>query len=78
MNFQNSLRKFTLLVFLIAGTDRLSVHSFGAAVDINVAHSDYWHDEVTDEAAIVAYRNRIPVGTELRGKQMMNRVSAFF
>ena len=44
----------------IAGTDRLSVHSYGAAVDINVACSDYWHDQITDEDAKVAYRNRIP------------------
>jgi len=36
------------------------VHSFGAAVDINVACSDYWHDTVTDETAKVVYRNRIP------------------
>jgi uncharacterized protein YlzI (FlbEa/FlbD family) len=26
----------------IAGTNRLSVHSFGAAIDINVKYSDYW------------------------------------
>jgi len=44
----------------IAGTSRLSVHSFGAAVDVNVARSDYWHDTVVDEAAEVGYRNRIP------------------
>jgi peptidoglycan LD-endopeptidase CwlK len=45
---------------VVAGTDRLSVHSFGAAVDINVALSDYWHDIEKDEAAKVVYRNRIP------------------
>lgn len=44
----------------IAGTDRLSMHSFGIAVDINVARSDYWHDVVSDETAKVVYRNRIP------------------
>jgi hypothetical protein len=36
------------------------MHSFGIAVDINVACSDYWHDVVTDETAKVDYRNRIP------------------
>ncbi len=45
---------------VIAGTDRLSVHSFGAAVDINVARSNYWHYIVHDEEAPVVYRNRIP------------------
>jgi hypothetical protein len=44
----------------IAGTDRLSMHSFGIAVDINVARSDYWHDVAIYETAKVVYRNRIP------------------
>lgn len=44
----------------IAGTDRLSVHSFGAAVDINVARSNYWRDVVQDEEALLDYKNRIP------------------
>lgn len=45
----------------IAGTSRLSVHSFGAAIDIAVPPSDYWRDQATDEAASVTYRNRIPL-----------------
>ncbi len=45
---------------VIAGTDRLSVHSFGAAIDINVARSNYWHYVVKDEAAQIPYKNRIP------------------
>ncbi len=27
---------------VIAGTDRLSVHSFGAAIDVNVEYANYW------------------------------------
>lgn len=50
----------TFIWRFIAGTDRLSVHSFGAAVDINVARSDYWYNIVQDEVAPVAYKNRIP------------------
>jgi peptidoglycan L-alanyl-D-glutamate endopeptidase CwlK len=46
---------------VIAGTNRLSVHSFGAAIDINVAKSDYWRYVVKKETDPVAYRNRIPV-----------------
>lgn len=45
---------------VIAGTDRLSVHSFAAAVDINVAKSHYWRYTVKDEAASNPYKNRIP------------------
>ncbi len=44
----------------IAGTRRLSVHSFGAAVDINIARSDYWRDFAKEETDTVAWRNRIP------------------
>jgi peptidoglycan L-alanyl-D-glutamate endopeptidase CwlK len=46
---------------VIAGTNRLSVHSFGAAIDINVAKSDYWRYVVKKETDLVAYRNQIPV-----------------
>lgn len=44
----------------IAGTNRLSVHSFGAAVDINVGRSNYWRNVKQDEEALLDYRNRIP------------------
>jgi hypothetical protein len=44
----------------IAGTNRLSVHSFGAAVDINVGRSNYWRDAKQDEEALLDYKNRIP------------------
>ncbi|MGE0653803.1 MAG: M15 family metallopeptidase [Alphaproteobacteria bacterium] len=43
----------------VAGSDRLSLHSLGTAIDISTAHSDYW---LWDERArgTFAYRNRIP------------------
>lgn len=44
----------------IAGTNRLSVHSFGAAVDINVGKSNYWRNVKQDEEALLDYKNRIP------------------
>ncbi len=44
---------------VIAGTDRPSVHGNGAAIDINVAWSDYWrnHQPVGGK---YPYKNRIP------------------
>jgi D-alanyl-D-alanine carboxypeptidase len=41
----------------IAGTGRLSVHAFGAAIDINTQFSDYWQ---WGKAKTPAWRNRIP------------------
>jgi len=40
----------------IAGTNRLSVHSFGAAIDINVKYSAYWRWSKGG----YRYRNKIP------------------
>jgi hypothetical protein len=47
---------------VVAGTQRLSVHSFGAAIDINVAFADYWKWQVSasDPDTVPAYRNRVP------------------
>jgi hypothetical protein len=45
----------------IAGTNRLSVHSFGAAVDINTAYSDYWQWDGQPEGGDIPFRNRIPL-----------------
>ena len=39
----------------IAGTKRLSNHSFGTAIDINTSYSDYWQ-----WSSDLTYRNRIP------------------
>ncbi len=43
----------------IAGTSRLSVHAFGAAVDINASLGDYWQWAPKADGQIV-WRNRIP------------------
>ena len=45
---------------VIAGTSRPSVHSFGAAIDIDVAHADYWRWSGGKPGAVKTYRNRIP------------------
>jgi D-alanyl-D-alanine carboxypeptidase len=46
----------------IAGTNRLSMHSFGMTIDINVAFSNYWQWECkcTDETKTLDYKNQIP------------------
>jgi hypothetical protein len=44
----------------IAGTRRLSVHSFGAAIDINTKYADYWRWSGGKPGDVPAYRNRIP------------------
>lgn len=41
----------------IAGTNRLSVHSFGAAIDINVKYSAYWRWSKSG----YRYQNKIPL-----------------
>ncbi len=43
---------------VIAGTKRLSVHSYGAAIDINTAYSDYWRWD--GKGTPPKSRNRIP------------------
>lgn len=45
----------TFLWRKIAGTNRLSVHSFGAAIDINVKYSAYWRWSTNGK-----YVNKIP------------------
>jgi len=44
----------------IAGTDRFSVHAFGAAVDINAKYGDYWRWSQPQPGESLTYRNRIP------------------
>ena len=41
----------------VAGTAQTSMHSWGAAIDINTAYSDYWR---WMRAGSLPYRNRIP------------------
>lgn len=45
----------------IEGARRLSPHSFGIAVDINLEHADYWRWHAAGPAADLTYRNRIPL-----------------
>lgn len=45
----------------IAGTNRLSTHSFGMTIDINVKSSDYWRDNKPDGHGLYPYKNRIPM-----------------
>jgi peptidoglycan LD-endopeptidase CwlK len=43
----------------ISNTNRLSSHSFGIAIDINVKYSDYWQWHKKDEK--LKHRNKIPL-----------------
>jgi peptidoglycan L-alanyl-D-glutamate endopeptidase CwlK len=43
----------------IAGSEQLSAHSFGIAIDIDPAYSDYWRWHSVGDSA-VPYHNRIP------------------
>lgn len=46
----------------IRGTNRLSMHSFGATIDINVSYSNYWRWSARklDDDGLLPYQNRIP------------------
>ena len=44
----------------IAGTNRLSAHGLGIAVDIAAAHSHYWLWSKPDASGRVSYKNEIP------------------
>ena len=44
----------------IAGTERLSNHSFGTAIDISVAHSNYWRWSANKIKSTIQYQNKIP------------------
>jgi hypothetical protein len=47
---------------LIAGTDMLSNHSWAAAIDLDVPHSNYWRNEpgVASGAKPIVWKNRYP------------------
>jgi len=49
----------------IAGTDRISMHSFGMTIDINIKYSNYWRwavaDKTEDGKRPIIYKNRIPL-----------------
>jgi len=44
---------------VISDTQRLSPHSFGIAIDINVSYADYWKWKV-DQGGTIEYINKIP------------------
>jgi hypothetical protein len=44
----------------IAGTTRPSAHSWGIAIDLNVAFADYWRWNLRPDGAL-PYKNRIPI-----------------
>jgi hypothetical protein len=46
---------------VIAGTKRLSMHSFGIAIDINLARSHYWRYDKPTAEGTYRYHNQIPV-----------------
>jgi len=45
---------------VIAGTDRISAHGHGIAIDINSDQSDYWMWTKPDSNGLYPYRNRVP------------------
>jgi peptidoglycan L-alanyl-D-glutamate endopeptidase CwlK len=44
----------------IAGSNQLSAHSFGIAIDINPDYADYWRWGGAGPNGAISYRNRIP------------------
>lgn len=44
----------------IAGTDRLSAHSYGIAIDLNPALGGYWRWTGATEGDVGPYRNKLP------------------
>jgi len=45
----------------IAGTTRLSTHSYGIAIDIAVKRSHYWRWSKQDPSGAIVYHNQIPM-----------------
>ena len=46
---------------VVAGTKRLSQHSFGAAIDINTKFGDYWRWSGGKPGKVPKFKNRIPM-----------------
>ncbi|MCX6072776.1 MAG: M15 family metallopeptidase [Campylobacterales bacterium] len=46
---------------VIKDTDRLSMHSFGIAIDLAPTKTQYWKDEAPSETAHIGYRNTMPM-----------------
>ena len=45
---------------VIAGTDRVSAHGYGIAIDLATKHSNYWRWAKTAPGGAIVYRNEIP------------------
>jgi D-alanyl-D-alanine carboxypeptidase len=45
---------------VVAGTNRISAHGHGIAIDIATTHADYWFWNRADAVGRHAYKNRIP------------------
>lgn len=45
---------------VIKDTDRLSMHSFGIAIDLAPSKTQYWKDEASSETAKIGYKNTMP------------------
>jgi peptidoglycan L-alanyl-D-glutamate endopeptidase CwlK len=45
----------------IKDTNRLSMHSFGIAIDISPSKTEYWKNEAKDELAKISYKNTMPL-----------------
>lgn len=46
---------------VIKDTDRLSMHSFGIAIDLAPTKTQYWKDEAPSETAHIGYKNTMPL-----------------
>ncbi|MDD5717717.1 MAG: M15 family metallopeptidase [Sulfuricurvum sp.] len=46
---------------VIKDTDRLSMHSFGIAIDLAPTKTQYWKDEATAETDRIGYHNTMPL-----------------
>lgn len=46
---------------VIKDTDRLSMHSFGIAIDLAPTKTQYWKGETTSETAKIGYKNTMPL-----------------
>lgn len=51
----------TLVWRTIRGTTRRSAHSYATAIDVGVAHSDYWQWHPAGADGKITFRNRIPL-----------------
>jgi D-alanyl-D-alanine carboxypeptidase-like protein len=46
---------------VIAGTNRVSAHGQGIAIDVALKHSDYWRNAAPGKDGAYAYKNAIPM-----------------